>query len=53
MKDRKGRKREEGRKKEERKGRFKELNGGGRGEWVYVYVWLSPWAVHLELSQCC
>ena len=23
------------------------------GEWVYVYVWLNPFAVHLELSQHC
>ena len=23
------------------------------GEWVHVYVWLSPFAVHLELSQHC
>ena len=24
-----------------------------RGEWVCVYVWLSPFAVLLELSQYC
>ena len=24
----------------------------GRG-WIHVYVWLSPFAVHLKLSQCC
>ena len=23
------------------------------GEWVHVYVWLSPFAVHLKLSQHC
>ena len=23
------------------------------GEWIYVYVWLSPFAVHLKLSQHC
>ena len=22
----------------------------GRGEWVHVYVWLSPFAVHLKLT---
>ena len=21
------------------------------GEWIHVYVWLSPFAVHLKLSQ--
>ena len=28
----------------------------GRGfeeEWMHVYVWLSPFAVHLKLSQHC
>ena len=24
-----------------------------RGEWIHVYVWLSPFAVHLKLSQHC
>ena len=24
-----------------------------RGEWAHVYVWQSPFAVHLELSQHC
>jgi len=24
-----------------------------RGEWVHEYVWLSPFAVHLKLSQHC
>ena len=23
------------------------------GEWIYVYVWLSPFAVHLKWSQHC
>ena len=23
------------------------------GEWIHVYVWLSPFAVHLRLSQRC
>ena len=23
------------------------------GEQIHVYVWLSPVAVHLKLSQCC
>ena len=28
--------------------------GGGFGaEWTHVYVWLSPSAVHLKLSQGC
>ena len=22
------------------------------GEWIYVYVWLSPFAVHWKLSHC-
>ena len=28
---------------------------GGRfgGEWTHVYVWLSPFTVHLKLSQRC
>ena len=25
--------------------------GEFRGEWIHVYVWLSPFAVHLKLSQ--
>ena len=25
----------------------------GLGEWIHVYVWLSPFAVHLKLSQHC
>ena len=24
-----------------------------RGEWIHAYVWLSPFAVHLKLSQNC
>ena len=27
--------------------------GEGEGEWVHVYSWLSPLAVHLKLAQCC
>ena len=27
------------------------LGGEFEGEWVHVYVWLSPFAVHLKLSQ--
>ena len=29
--------------------------GGGEfgGEWIHVCVWLSPFTVHLKLSQCC
>ena len=27
--------------------------GGGLGEWMYAYVWLSPFAVHLKLSPYC
>ena len=23
------------------------------GEWIHVYVWLSPFALHLKLSQHC
>ena len=23
------------------------------GKWIHVYVWLSPFAVHLKLSQHC
>ena len=23
------------------------------GEWIHVYVWLSPFAVHLKRSQHC
>ena len=27
--------------------------GDFRGEWILVYVWLSPFAVYLKLSPCC
>ena len=33
-----------------------QCNGTGvgfRGEWIHVYVWLSPSTVHLKLSQHC
>ena len=23
------------------------------GEWIHAYIWLSPFAVHLKLSQHC
>ena len=29
------------------------MRGKFRGEWIHVYVWLSPLAVHLKLSQHC
>ena len=29
------------------------MGGEFGGEWIHVYVWLSPLAVHLELSQHC
>ena len=29
------------------------MGGGFGGEWIHVYVWLSPFAVHLKLSQHC
>ena len=31
------------------------LGGESQGEWIYVsvYVWLSPFAVYLKLSQHC
>ena len=29
------------------------MEGEFWGEWIHVYVWLSPFAVHLKLSQCC
>ena len=28
------------------------MGGEFGGEWVYVYVCLSPFAVHLKISQC-
>jgi len=27
------------------------MGGEFGGEWLHVYVWLSPFAVHLKLSQ--
>ena len=27
------------------------MGGEFRGEWIHVYVWLSPFPGHLELSQ--
>ena len=27
------------------------MGGEFGGEWIHVYVWLSPFAVHLKLSQ--
>ena len=29
------------------------MGGEFGGEWIQVYIWLSPFAVHLKLSQCC
>ena len=29
------------------------MGGEFRGEWIHVYVWLNPFAVHLKLSQHC
>ena len=29
------------------------MGGELGGEWMHVYVWLSPFTVHLELSQHC
>ena len=29
------------------------IGGGSEGEWIHVYVWLSPSAVHVKLSQHC
>ena len=29
------------------------IGGEFGGEWIHVYVWLSPFAVHLKLSQLC
>ena len=26
---------------------------GFGGEWIHVYVWMSPFTVHLKLSQHC
>ena len=29
------------------------MGGEFGGEWIHVYVWLSPFAVHLKKSQHC
>ena len=29
------------------------MGGEFGGEWIHVYVWLSPCTAHLKLSQCC
>jgi len=29
------------------------MGGEFGGEWIHVYVWLSPFVVHLKLSQHC
>ena len=29
------------------------MRGESGGEWMLVYIWLSPFAVHLKLSQHC
>ena len=29
------------------------IGGEFRGEWIHVYVWLSPFAAHLEPPQHC
>ena len=29
------------------------MGGTFQGEWIYVHVWLSPFAVHLQLPQHC
>ena len=29
------------------------MGGESGGEWIHVYVWLSPFSVHLKLSQHC
>ena len=29
------------------------MGGGFGGEWIHVHVWLSPFSVHLKLSQHC
>ena len=29
------------------------MGGESGGEWIHVYLWLSPFAVHLKLSQYC
>ena len=29
------------------------MGGQFGGEWIHVYVWLTPFAVHLKISQHC
>ena len=29
------------------------MGGELEGEWIHVYIWLSPFPVHLKLSQYC
>ena len=29
------------------------MGGDFGGEWIHVYIWLGPFAVHLKLSQHC
>jgi len=29
------------------------MGGESVGEWMHVYVWLSPFAVHLKIPQHC
>ena len=29
------------------------MGEGSGGEWIHVYVWLSPFAIHWKLSQHC
>ena len=29
------------------------MGGDFGGEWIHTYAWLSPFAVHLKLSQYC
>ena len=29
------------------------MGTGFGGEWIHVYIWLSPFSVHLKLSQPC
>ena len=29
------------------------MGGKFRGEWIHVYVWLSPLIIHLKVSQNC
>ena len=29
------------------------MGGEFGGEWIHVYLWLSPFTVHLKLSQHC